>query len=688
MAGFTPLIKKVKAGTLVTFQSSGEDLNFSFGNNSKRFKFSHFALLDIPDIENGANSNNTIQFKNIEGAFTTGLSGATPAPEGDRMDLSESLQNYVLNLEQLLITSPNYNRDNYKTTSERIFNKWLKEIGALRFRNADTVSESNIPARYTEEDENNTSILGDLYSSVYKHIGGIDIDGANFASNRNAFKEVYAYVPSQSGTTPKILFRTLEDDNYYPGQVIKDPLINEYIQGQSGALPILPTGLRANAFYDMDVPVGSLSYLINNDPLQFVWFYGLASNGPNCYFTDTVFTDPTNDVIKRTTLSLSDTITFKRSRLDGIEVDLDVASYKGIDGTTIKTFSDYNSSGSAQSFKFNAVALYYDIYDPTDGSVKATNLYGVCFLNDLVQITAGSSRIEENNKIKQDNVLRTQGNGFGFKFNFKFDVTGNTAEVQVEVSVNDYNTFSMQLFSESIQKIVDLTDRYETVLLQNTQLITEIAQMRSLLESAPPIEELIQRFDAALLDATTASNYTNLLGMINSNTATLEQILLGNTTIGLDFFLDLRGEGGIDLSLVNKVLRIKNKRQRYSSAGVINLYTGVNDLNQKNNIIKLGENETLWYHENSGNVKIADDNIYIYVEDGEAGFQNFQEITLFLKDDITFGVYGLVFYTDSKNRFNQTTSYQKLMGVVPSNMIKKETRIVCLDKDAYTFLIL
>jgi hypothetical protein len=443
----------------------------------------------------------------------------------------------------------------------------------------------------------------------------------------------------------------------------------------------------------MDVPLGTLSYIVNGSGANPIWFAPLASNGPNAYFTDVSFTDVSNDEIIRTNTFTSQTISYKRSRLDGIEVDFDVASYKEIDGAIIKNFSDFNNSGSSDDFKFNAIALYYDLYDPSNNQVFATNLFGVCLLNDVVAVSAGTSRIEELLKIKQNNALRNQGNGFGFKFNFKFDPTGSESDIDIQVSVNDYNTFSMQLFSTAIQKILDLNSKYENALIDIMSLKNEIANLDSYINSLPNPADLKQQFDDAITNAQLVTSYQNLVDLIKANSDKINQILQGQTTVGLDFTLDLRAYDGLDLKLTNNILEFRNNRQAYSAAQEVKLYTGPNDLVTKNNVFKIDTFNTIIYHTNGGVKLTADDNIYIYLDDkntndNDFGFRNFQLVTLVLVDEIDFqGTYGIVFYTDSQNKFNQPSAYSKIIGTVPNSKLKSKIDILCVDNTTYKFIV-
>ena len=690
----TPLIRKISKGTMITFASTGEDMNFSFGDNSKKFRFSHFALLDIPPIQTSTSNENTIQLANIESAFEN-LSVAGPPPEGDKIDISESFQNYLFNIETILTNGENYNRDTFLNPSERLFWKWMKEIGAMRYRNA-TASEvaSGVLNRYTEETDNSSNILGDLYHRTVRYVGEIDMEGSNFSSNRNSFKEVYVYVPSQNGATPTVLFKSVQDINYFPGQTIKQPdNVNiEFIQGQDGTPALTAAGLRVKALYDMDFPLGSFQYVVNGSILNPIWFAPQAVNGPNAYFTDSAFDDPGNDEIVRTNPTSFATISYKRSRLDGISIDFNTDDYADMVGTTrlARNFNEYNNTAAAQSFKFNAVLLYYQVYDPQNPTIKETNLYGVCFLNDLVTISAGASRFDRNSKTRQDNVLNNQGNGFGFKFNFKFDVTGDTVGTEVEVSVNDYNTFSMQLFTETMQKIIAISSKYELVLEENRILQQQVNDLLEIINSTPTATELQTQIDALNKRIDDVVIGTEFLDLLDVERKRIDAILTGQTTVGLTFALDLRPEDGLKLDLISDTLFLRNSRQAYETVRQVNLFTDVNVPNALNNLIPIGKADTLIYHDNGGVSKIAGDDVIIFLKDDPNTWKANQSVKILFKDKIDFNNFSLVLYTDSTNKQQNPQFYQALVGIVDGAQLSeagKTVEVVCVEPGLFKFLV-
>ena len=106
---------------------------------------------------------------------------------------AESFQNYYYNLETLLTSNDNYSIDEQRTVSERVFFKWLKEIGAIRFRVAnDSEVVNNIGVRYIEEDNSYDTSGNPIYDRVIKYIGDINIINS-IKNPLNSFTEIYIY---------------------------------------------------------------------------------------------------------------------------------------------------------------------------------------------------------------------------------------------------------------------------------------------------------------------------------------------------------------------------------------------------------------------------------------------------------------------------------------------------------------
>jgi hypothetical protein len=100
----TPFIRplQVQGGTFYSFSSAAEDLSFTFNNSVNKFRFSKFALLNLPNIDNGFSSqsqDNIIRLSAPDSAFLDYATSAGKIITGNgNIDFSQSFQSYCLNL--------------------------------------------------------------------------------------------------------------------------------------------------------------------------------------------------------------------------------------------------------------------------------------------------------------------------------------------------------------------------------------------------------------------------------------------------------------------------------------------------------------------------------------------------------------------------------------------------------------
>ena len=154
----TPLIKPIQndQGIMYVMQSAMNDMTSVFSQDNKRFRMSKFALVNIP----------TLQIPDVDGDNATQVNSAgdyliyeNASIYGNNMTyyLAESFENYCLNMEAMLISNPSYDTSNPRTVSERVFWKWVKEMGAIRYRQANALEmdQSTLPTNkvlFVEED--------------------------------------------------------------------------------------------------------------------------------------------------------------------------------------------------------------------------------------------------------------------------------------------------------------------------------------------------------------------------------------------------------------------------------------------------------------------------------------------------------------------------------------------------------
>jgi hypothetical protein len=723
----SPFIRpiQIQGGTFYTFSSAAEDLGFTFNNDGKQFKFSKYALLNLPDIKRPTlgplNEENYVQLDTIPGAFQYVNNSKTY-----NLMLAESLQNYVLNLETLTTNYPTYDPNNLQTVSERVFFKWLKEVGALRFREA-SQSESPLTAgfRLTEED---SSLK---YSRVVQYIGEIDVVNS-VKSKADAFSELYVHVPTKDGATPLILFKSLQDQNYFPGQNLinspTDPLNTEFLFGRNYN-QINPAGLDTHAFFDSDfqnygatlgLTAGSLPsittpgqyQLLKYDPSSSQYTVGWWFPYPeaNSYWTQPPaitgnFDDPRNDSflirgVKDGAGSSTD-VSFQRSRVDGISLEFDTASYFPIaSNPSLKSFSDFNSLPETTTFEFNTVLVYYDVYNVSTEE-RATNLFGVLFLDNVEDTLAGGGYIPRLKKFKPNRITGLNGNAYGFKINLKFDI--NTEDAAIVTAVNEYAPFSMQLFVDALNQLGSAADTLnnETELVQALQ--TEVDQLKDLVYNSQDLEELDQRLTSVenqIQNSQAAlQNSNTIMDLIKRNYDEIMNIYKNKTSVAVAYNTDVlvQGEGiALDKSVPNLVT-VNNIEQGYTldSSPLYNLLTDfTNTPSAWTKFIKLARFGNYFKISNNAAITV-DRDIYIYVDDSQfrwSAGQTYKVVIdhLFPMDMYSLGSFDLVVYTDALDRLNTGQVYSREIGRISSTDFYSkggvpQMEIVCISRDSYTF---
>lgn len=621
----TPFIPPIKpyGGQMYSFSSAQEDLslNINSSGSDKKFRFSKFALLKIPPLAN-LPAKNTIKLRATQGGYKNPDFISTAEVNSQ---LIESFQNYCLNLETTILNSPHYRASSDDTVAERVFFKWLKELSAVRFK--DTTFpidiDNNTKGTFFEEESNKDNI----YDKVVKYIGEIQLVNT-IKSSVNSYTEIHFLVPTSHGSTPTVLFKTKQDTNYFPGLVLSrsDQYAN-LIQGRTFDSVDSPNGISKQAIYDslfvengtesdqtligtlelykkrLDAPESSNIIIDQNGNLvDYIttpglnWWFDSTSAIPNSYLLQPQkFNDPTNDNLAISsnrgaggTSLEGNTAFFKRTKLDGISIDWNLSDYKNL-YPGIKNFTDLNSGIYSENFEFNAVLIYYDLYRPgLNGgldTVLATNLYGILFLDKVIQGDPQFNiygSIPTMKKIAPNSKLGLNGNSIGLKWNIKLDLQpyyGNLSvldafsEDSTEVNISDGKTFSMDLFAEAMNQFASLSESLvtrsdafvineEKILRLETLLSNVNAPLDSFSRRVSALETYIQSPEKLIA----LRESSDLLKLIQSLQDDLNQIAKGKTNPRIEFNFDvLKNGSGIDLDKTKQnEVRIVNTVQNYT----------------------------------------------------------------------------------------------------------------------------
>ena len=138
----TPLYKGLKSNgtSFYAFPGASEDISAAYQNSNYKMYFSKYVLLNFPkqNLSPGTQSK-PIKF-DFESSFKRSVNATPPNNFNDQ--IVESLRNYVANQETVIRESRlNTNKYYYdtnalETTTEKIFFKWCKKLGAIDFEAA------------------------------------------------------------------------------------------------------------------------------------------------------------------------------------------------------------------------------------------------------------------------------------------------------------------------------------------------------------------------------------------------------------------------------------------------------------------------------------------------------------------------------------------------------------------------
>lgn len=318
---------------------------------------------------------------------------------------ADGFQNYALNMETVMRNQESYDFSNSCTVSERVFWKWLKECGIVNL-----VKESD-SEYYVDTNQ------------IAKGFGLIN-SGAQRSDDYSMYNETFVQIPSSFGQM-KVLYKVVEDDNYYirNSAYLSDGSI--YIEN-----------------------IDSSTELTNTDLLISTGISGLASydTGINGYNVNSCQDSMCVefDITKLRSYYDNDALTF-----DTIAIDPSIAADSSFDNT----------------YAFNAILIYYSIFDTNGINVLATNAYGLLVLNKSIQ-SGNNFSYPSLTKAKATSTM--SGSSYSFRLNIK-----TSSVYSGDIMVNDNATAAYSMATDFNDVIKNLNTAIN-VLRSNTNLIATI----------------------------------------------------------------------------------------------------------------------------------------------------------------------------------------------------------------------
>ena len=401
----TPLLQKLRdvGGTLYVFPSATEDIGLNLQSTTTGVAMSHFALLNIPELS-------------IENCLKETTHTNIKAQNGNEA-LAMSLQNYAMNFETYLTNRDEYNYQKLETVSEKVFWHWAMHVGILNPADISNGSTGNQDV-YIENAYNDDKEEPD--NTVLKCFGAIDA-GNQLSTEFGMFNETYVNIPTSWGAGPVYLKRT-DSDNFKLGTQY---YINnaDHLEGRGDE----------NAYYSY---TGGQDYP----------FFDFIESDNHEYRIDKV--NDGFEILKD--LNQIQTVSRKRFAKDDLIFD----SYDDIN------IDVENNLNVDQEFQFNAILLYYSVYDQDDlvKTPYATNLFGIIFL-DGARFKKDDSVIFSIPPItKRKSTTKQFGNSYSFRVNLKtMSVYDNTdAIIQDNTTISGVNAVEFSDAISNMNRAIDI----------------------------------------------------------------------------------------------------------------------------------------------------------------------------------------------------------------------------------------
>ena len=397
-------------------------------------------------------------------------------PKTESIAIATDLQNYMMNLECTLLNQDSYNYQEYHTVSERAFFHWLKSF-EKRYNNSKLSLErtqNGNDVYYKETDNTNR---------VVQCFGAIDA-GNSLSTEFGMFNETYVNIPTSYGNGP-VFFKQVQDSsetNYIYGKTYNGG-DSEHLQGRKNNVDTLKILSDVKPKYDND---NGTSYKLDDA-------YEIVKDINEIQSACRAFTNNKNIQI---------------NSYDDVNID-QKSQFKG-------EYCDITSE--LCEFGFNAILLYYSVYDQNDTTktAYAINLFGIVFLDSPSSIQNGQAKIPSLIKKKSfggANKANFFGNSYSFRVNIKtLSVYDNTdAMIQDNTTMSSINSVDFSDVVSNLNRAIDVmnTNVQSTMAIQDAYMTT----LKLTDDNKQKLQELEDKLDGYL-------NGSKTSGIVSQNIRT------------------------------------------------------------------------------------------------------------------------------------------------------------------------
>ena len=457
----TPLLRPLRdnGATLYVFPSANEDIGLNLNSRATGVAMSHYALLNLP-----------VMFGNTD-------------PKTESIAIATDLQNYMMNLECTLLNQDSYNYQEYHTVSERAFFHWLKSFEKRTIKDSplDPVKRFKLDLKRTQNGNDVYWKEKDNKNRIVQCFGAIDA-GNSLSTEFGMFNETYVNIPTSYGNGP-VFFKQVQDSsetNYIYGKTYNAG-DSEHLQGRKNNVDTLKILSDVKPRYD-----NGTSYKLDDA-------YEIVKDINEIQSACRAFTNDKNIQIN----SYDDVNIDQKTQFSGKYCDITL---------------------NPCEFGFNAILLYYSVYDQNDTTktAYAINLFGIVFLDSPSSVQNGQAKIPSLIKKKSfggANKANFFGNSYSFRVNIKtLSVYDNTdAMIQDNTTMSSINSVDFSDVVSNLNRAIDVmnTNVQSTMAIQDAYMTT----LKLTDENKQKLQELETKLDGYL-------NGSKTSGIVSQNIRT------------------------------------------------------------------------------------------------------------------------------------------------------------------------
>jgi len=327
--------------------------------------------------------------------------------------------------------------------------------------------------------------------------------------------------------------------------------------------------------------------------------------------------------------------------------------------------------------------------------IQNTNLYGILLL-DNVTATPSGGFVQRYPKYKPNLTTGQNGNSYGFKINLRFDASPGSAGI--DTIINDYNTFSMGLFSDASAQLQTSAQIFQRQQVELANIEIRLAAVENTLNSVSTsafLQSQINNLQTQVDNASLAfASSTTLLDLISKNSDEIQALANGTVTETLQYNTAVVRQGtGITINTnTPNQIQVSNNVQAYNLMVPLNSsdiqITAINPLNL--NVVSpqvFTDLGTYTQMLRLDTINTAGGNLDIYINDTDTQWRTGQTMRLTFNNTLLIGSRNIRLYTDASGRLNNG-SYGKLAATIPNTDLSSIPIIdlICTEQGVLTFV--